>query len=323
MKKYAKWALLGSGFISAAIGGVAVASRKVSQFVVDVALNRDAPKQMRNRKPHRTIVPKEMAEKLEQLSNKLKNSDCETVTIQGNDGEKLVGHWHHQEGDVRVVIAMHGWRSSWSKDFGAIADFWHENGCSVLYAEQRGQNNSGGEYMGFGMIERYDCLKWLQWVNAQFENPMPVYLAGISMGASTVLMTSGFALPENVCGIMADCGFTSAHAIWKHVVDGTTHFSYDFHKKLVENICRKRIQMGAEDYTTLDAMKENKVPVLFIHGTEDTFVPIAMTYENYKACTAPKRLFVVPGATHAMSYMVDQKGYEDTVKSFWQEFDKR
>jgi fermentation-respiration switch protein FrsA (DUF1100 family) len=120
---------------------------------------------------------------------------------------------------------------------------------------------------------------------------------------------------------MADCGFTSAHAIWKHVVDGTTHFSYDFHKKLVEDLCRKRIQMGAEDYTTLDAMKENKVPVLFIHGTDDTFVPITMTYENYKACTAPKRLFVVPGATHAMSYIVDQKGYEETVKSFWQEFD--
>ena len=321
MKKYTRWMLLGAGVTGAAIGAVATAARKVSRLVVDVALNRDAPKQMQNRKPHRNIVPEEMKTKLARLSDKLRESECETVTIYGRDGEKLVGHWHHQKGDVRVIIAMHGWRSSWSKDFGAIADFWHANGCSVLYAEQRGQNNSGGKYMGFGMTERYDCLNWIGWVNAQFENRMPIYLAGISMGASTVLMTGGFSLPDNVCGIMADCGFTSAHAIWKHVVDGTTHFSYDFHKKWVEDLCRKRIQMGAEDYTTLDAMKENKVPVLFIHGTDDSFVPITMTYENYKACTAPKRLFVVPGATHAMSYIVDQKGYEETVKSFWQEFD--
>ena len=321
MKRYAKWALLGAGVAGAAIGAAATAARKVSRLVVDVALNRDAPKQMQNRKPHRNAVSEETKTKLMMLSDKLRESDCEIVTIYGRDGEKLVGHWHHQAGDVRVIIAMHGWRSSWHKDFGPIADFWHANGCSVLYAEQRGQNNSGGKYMGFGMTERYDCLKWIAWVNAQTETPMPLYLAGISMGASTVLMTGGFSLPDNVCGIMADCGFTSAHAIWKHVVDGTTHFSYDFHKKLVEDICRKRIQMGAEDYTTLDAMKENKVPVLFIHGTDDTFVPIAMTYENYKACTAPKRLFVVPGATHAMSYMVDPKGYEETVTSFWQEFD--
>jgi hypothetical protein len=47
---------------------------------------------------------------------------------------------------------MHGWRSSWSHDFGIIAPFWHDNDCCVLFAEQRGQGLSGGNYMGFGML---------------------------------------------------------------------------------------------------------------------------------------------------------------------------
>ncbi len=64
-------------------------------------------------------------------------------------------------------------------------------------------------------------------------------------------------------------------------------------------------------------MKDCSIPVLFIHGTDDTFVPVEMTYENYKACNAPKKLFIVPGATHAMSYLVDKNGYENTVKEFW------
>ena len=68
-------------------------------------------------------------------------------------------------------------------------------------------------------------------------------------------------------------------------------------------------------------MRECKVPVLFIHGTDDRFVPIEMTYENYKACVSPKRLLVVPGAEHAMSYLIDKESYEKTVKEFWNDFD--
>ena len=70
-------------------------------------------------------------------------------------------------------------------------------------------------------------------------------------------------------------------------------------------------------------MQECEVPVLFIHGTDDRFVPVEMTYENYKACVAPKRLFVVPGADHGMSYYVDRIGYEKCMLEFWKEYDKK
>jgi len=325
MKKKAKWIMIGAGITAATatVCGVAAAvSHRISKFVLDTALDRQVPKRLKGTKnPNNSVVPEELKAKVRELSEKLKNSDLETVTITARDGEKLVGHWHHKDTDKRVIIAMHGWRSSWAYDFGTIADFWQDNGSSVLYVEQRGQGESSGEYMGFGMIERYDCLDWIDWVNDRMNDSMPIYLAGISMGASTVLMTAGFELPENVCGIMADCGFTSAHAIWKHVVEGNTHFSYDSRSKVVDDLCKKKIQVGSQDYTTLDAMKECDVPVLFIHGTDDTFVPVEMTYENYKACTAPKTLFVVPGATHAMSYVVDKTGYEKTVKDFWELWD--
>ena len=229
-----------AGLVGVTAGVAAVVSRRISKFFVDEALDRVEPKQMKSGKnPNSSVVPEELKEQVRELSEKLKNSDLETVEITARDGEKLVGHWHHKEGDKRVIIAMHGWRSSWAHDFGAIADFWQDNGSSVLYVEQRGQGESGGEYMGFGMIERFDCLDWIDWVNEKMDDSMPIYLAGISMGASTVLMTAGFELPENVCGIMADCGFTSAHAIWKHVVEGNTRFSYDARSKVVDDLCKK------------------------------------------------------------------------------------
>ena len=98
-------------------------------------------------------------------SERLASAPNETVTITAEDGETLVGHWVPVRHPKRVIIAMHGWRSSWHKDFVMVSEAWRKNGCSVLYAEQRGQNNSGGEYMGFGLTERFDCLSWANWIN--------------------------------------------------------------------------------------------------------------------------------------------------------------
>ena len=75
--------------------------------------------------------------------------------------------------------------------------------------------------------------------------------------------------------------------------------------------------MGTNDYSTLEALKNGKVPVLFIHGTEDQFVPIEMSYQNYCACKAYKRIVVFPGANHGMSYYIDKQLYEKEVKDFW------
>ena len=79
--------------------------------------------------------------------------------------------------------------------------------------------------------------------------------------------------------------------------------------------------MGTKDCSTVEALKNSKVPVLFAHGTNDHFVPVAMTYENYQACTAPKSLLIVPGADHGMSHYMEKDRYEQTMLDFWERFD--
>ena len=77
--------------------------------------------------------------------------------------------------------------------------------------------------------------------------------------------------------------------------------------------------MRPQEYSAADALKVNRIPVLFIHGSDDRFVPVEMTYENYKSCAAPKRLFIVPGANHGMSYYLDREGYQRNTLEFWAE----
>ena len=174
--------------------------------------------------------------------------------------------------------------------------------------------------MTFGYMERYDCLDWIRFVNERTEQKYPVYLAGVSMGASTVLMTAGLDIPENVKGVIADCGFTSAYDIWRYVVKYNMKLSYGLHGLMIDRICQKKINTNSKAITTLTAMQNTKLPILFIHGTDDKFVPVRMTYENYKACNAPKELLIVPSAIHGQSYDAEQEKYEAATKAFWEKY---
>lgn len=318
MNRRTKNVLIGTGVAAA---GVAVASHILTEYMMRVALDRDVPAigRMDRAREYLCGIPNaaEFFRLLEESGEALKHRECEVVEIYSHDGEKLVGHWCECRDAERVIIAMHGWRSSWWRDFGMIADFWHARKCSVLYAEQRGQNGSGGHYMGFGLTERFDCPQWVEWVIQRCGTELPIYLTGVSMGATTVLMAAGLELPDSVKGIIADCGFTSPEEIWEHVAKHNLHLSYGIRRAAANGICKRKIHMSANEYSTVKALESNRIPVLLIHGAADHFVPVEMTYQNYTACAGPKRLFIVPGADHGMSYLVDGEGYRRTMMEFW------
>ncbi|MCC8138417.1 MAG: alpha/beta hydrolase [Clostridiales bacterium] len=353
--------------IAAALGAVTgtaavKAVHNTSKNLADMAMNRELPetanqsKQEAGKPRHsesragamarpasmicwrksRTISGSAKDQELENRKNaaadRLRNSEYKTVEITAHDGIRLTGHFHLVENPKRTIIAVHGWRSSWAREFGLIADFLYKNGCNVLYIEQRAHGASDGEYIGFGLLERFDLLEWIDWINTQGNeqensqslglSALPIYLFGLSMGAATVLMTAGESLPENVHGVIADSGYTSPHDEWRHVAENNLHYHYKLMEKYVDKLSMERIGFSSDEYSATQAMQECRTPVLFIHGTDDTFVPIEMTYENYKVCAAPKRLLVVPGAGHCQSYLLEQERYEEELLRFWQEFDK-
>lgn len=318
-----KKALKISGIAAATTAAASVTAYVTTNYLIKIALDREKPKVMQlvEQRISGSEFNNEFLNDLRVAAERLSEKTNEIVEITSHDGTSLIGHWIPCEHAKRVIIAMHGWRSTWYKDFGMIADFWEKNDCSVLYAEQRGQNNSGGDYIGFGPIERYDCLDWINWVTGRCGSEIPIYLGGVSMGATTVLMAASLALPDNVHGIVGDCGFTSPHAIWKHVANNNLHIAFGIRGAVADALYEKKIQTDTVDYSTMDALQNSSVPVMLIHGTDDHFVPVEMTYENYKACSSPKKLFVVPGADHGMSYYVDKEGYEAVIQDFWRQYD--
>lgn len=309
---------------SAVAGATAYA---VTRLLAKTALDREAPKVApvisgaMSQLIAGSLADEEILTRQKEAAQRLREKNLETVETRAHDGIELVGHWYPCENPKRVVIAMHGWRSSWDMGCGLIADFLHDNHCCVLFAEQRGQNSSGGDYMGLGVTERFDCLQWIRWATDERALDLPIYLSGVSMGATTVLMAAGLDLPRNVHGIVADCAYTSPDEIGRHISNENLHLPYHLRRKIMAGIYEQKNQVKGFDYSTLDALKTNSVPILFIHGAQDQFVPVDMTYQNYIACAAPKRLLIVPGAGHGVSYLVEKERYEKAIKDFWADFD--
>ena len=317
MKKSKKNMIIGSGIAAGAVSAAAAISHGVTRKMASIAMDRPEPKVSERAAERVTGTSADSAfshirkEAAEQLSSR----EHEIVEITAKDGVRLVGHWFYRDDARRTIVAMHGWRSSWVDDFGIISDFWLRSDCNVLFAEQRGQNNSGGDYIGFGLLERYDCADWTFWVQERCS--LPIYLCGVSMGATTVLMASALPLAENVRGIMADCGFTSPHAIWEHVAKDSLRLHYNgWRRKTVDAICSQNLNGESAYYSCEDALRECTLPVLFVHGSDDQFVPVEMTYQNYKACSSEKRLLIVPGAGHGQSYLTEPEKYEAEEKKF-------
>ena len=313
-----KW--MHAGLFTAAAAGIVAASHAITDFLVKVAVDRECPAQdtLARVAIRGSECPREFLEAMRDGAEALEKQPHQIVELKARDGTLLVGHWFAGENPERIIVAMHGWRSGWNWDFGMAAPFLLEKGCAILFAEQRGQGGSGGKHMGLGALERHDCLQWVNWVSKN-RNPdgLPIYLAGVSMGATTVMLCADMALPDTVKGIIADCGFTSANAICKHVVEHNLHLSYGIRSHMADKLCKQKNRAGLRACSATDSLARSKVPVLFIHGSDDHFVPISMTYENYKACQSPKSLFIVPGADHGMSYYADREGYEKNLLRFW------
>lgn len=243
----------------------------------------------------------------------------EEMRIQSRDGVELYGRYYHRKDGAPIILMFHGYRSSCLRDAMGAFRFTEECGYNILMVNQRAHRNSGGKTITFGVKERYDCLDWILHLRNTFGEDTKMFLIGLSMGASTVMMASGLDLPENVRGIIADCGYSSPKEILQSVIKDM---------KLPVGLAYFCVRLSARIYGKFDlhevsaaeALAKTKIPVLFIHGEEDHYVPCEMSRKNYEACASEKELLIVPGADHGMSYMTDTEKYVETFVGFMKKY---
>ena len=216
----------------------------------------------------------------------------------------------------RVVICFHGYTSRSLADFTGLTDYYLRNGYAMLHPDARAHGDSEGKYIGFGCLDRKDALMWVNWVIEKCGEDVEILLHGISMGGATVLMASGLDLPPQVKGIISDCAFSSPKEVFTHVLKTMYHLPSFPVMQGADILNRKLAGYGMDECNAKREVAKAKVPILFIHGSKDTFVPTSMCHEIYNCCASPKKKVIVEDAAHAESYFKDMETYEKALDEF-------
>ena len=197
-----------------------------------------------------------------------------------------------------VVICVHGYKSSMEEDFCDRLEIYRKRGSTVLLLNDRAHGKSEGDYLGFSEHDKRDVARWVQLINNMYDDPK-IYLHGVSMGGAT--------------GIIDDCGFNSIVGISKHLIKDIYHLPYFPFGDLAW--FWSVIITGISFNTSLgeDCVRNTDIPIHFIHGKEDHYVPCSMSENMYEACASPKELLLVDGCGHAAAYLMAKDEYTAAV----------
>lgn len=229
---------------------------------------------------------------------RIRTEQHERCTLKASDGTALAADYYPRENAHGIVIAFHGYASCPENDFCCALGEYLDAGWAVLLVNERACGDSGGQYMTLGVREREDALLWAE--KTAGEHPdLPIVLAGVSMGATTVLTATELSLPANVRGIIADCGFESPRSILLDQAKSRYGMLAPVLVLGADFWARVLLGFSLNAISTVRAMKKCRLPVLFMHGSADTFVSPEYTLRAYDACISTDKRFVsVPGAPH-------------------------
>lgn len=241
------------------------------------------------------------------------NKLSEELCITSDDNLKLKA-WFIKNNTHKYMILCHGYTGC-HKDSIVMALKYNDLGFNTLCPDARGHGESQGKFYGMGYLERKDIKKWMDLIISMDEKA-EIVLYGVSMGAATVMTSMCYYHPSNLKCVVEDCGYGSLYEQFKNVLKNQYHIKYlpilDIASILSKLICKYSFL----ETSIYEKIKNNEVPCLFIHGDKDDFVPYRFVNELYDLNKGPKQIYIVKGAGHATSAILDNCGYYSKIKTF-------
>ncbi|MGI1740046.1 alpha/beta hydrolase [Streptococcus uberis] len=218
----------------------------------------------------------------------------------------------------KTAVVVHGFLNS-KAGMKPYAMLFHDLGYNVLIPDNEAHGQSQGQIIGYGWNDRENVIAWTKELIREDEASRISYF-GLSMGAATVMMASGEKLPKQVVNIIEDCGYSSVWDELKYQAKAMYNLPAFPILYEVSAISKLRTGFTYKEASSVKQLQKNQLPVLFIHGDKDDFVPTRMVYDNYKATKGPKELLIIKGAKHAEAYKVNMKAYQEKIKDFLKKY---
>ena len=228
---------------------------------------------------------------------------CEQIINPADNGQRR-----------RVAVICHGHTVN---HINAIkyATIFYNMGFSIVTYDQCYFGNSEGNFTTLGYYERHDLSTVLDYTRNTFGQDCVIALHGESMGAVTVLDV--LALRSDIDLVIADCPFGTNFGYYCELYTHLTKLPPFPVVEMSKSLAKLKFGYKFDDCNPIDAVKQSNVPICFIHGKDDDLINCHHSVDMYNVCNNPQsELYLVDGARHACSHMVDNKAYADIVKNF-------
>ena len=288
----------------------------IGNFFYKLALNVEKSKAFIAKHHTNTETPEEKNQK--EQNKKWLAEQAKEIAVVSKDGLRLQGYQIQcNVNSHNWVILIHGYTGNARQMVYAAKEFLAE-GFHVLLIDLRGHGKSEGTHIGMGWLDRLDILQWIQEIMRQ-DNKANIVLYGISMGAAAVMMTIGELLPSNVKVAIEDSGYTSIWDEFAWELKTIFHLPPTYVLHCARWVAKRKAGYDIKQGSCIRQLQKTKIPILMIHGTEDSFVPFSMQEELYQAVQGKKQKLVVEGAAHVESYQKQPELYWNTIKEFIKE----
>ncbi|WEV45684.1 alpha/beta hydrolase [Streptococcaceae bacterium ESL0687] len=303
--------IIGLGFVAWFISGAIV--QKDNKWYAKVGHSLANPDIDQNQTDPYAIIERKQNERAQVFwQDKL----TEKIVISSFDNLKLKANLYKvNPTSNKWIIGVHGYRSTGQRDMQLVVEQLSKNGYNFLIPDMRAHGESEGKIITMGHKESMDLLEWINLL-IEREPEAEIILFGGSMGATTTMLVTNNNLPVQIKGAVADCGYTSLElefqSLFKRVFKLPKFPIVNFMSLFIKSLAGFSIK----DVDVTRSLKNNDLPILFIHGTADKFVPHQMAYQNNEATRGPKEIFMVENAPHLSSYIYEEKNYFETVNEF-------
>jgi uncharacterized protein len=258
------------------------------------------------KQPRFIFFPASVIEKTPELFNLPYQEVWLPVKTNLGKAEKMHGWWFKaDQPNAKVLLYLHGNGINIGANIAHTQRFY-QLGFSVLLIDYRGYGRSQGSFPNEMSVYQDAATAWVYLTQQQQIPPQKIFIYGHSLGGAIAIDLA--VKHPKAAGLIVESSFTSI----RDVVSARNLFSIF----PVDLILTQRFE-------SIKKVPQLRMPVLFIHGTDDSTVPSFMSQKLYNAAPEPKQLILIPGAEHNDAAVVAGRKYLQSVQSFVQQAQAR
>lgn len=283
----------------------------VPQKILNYALKRDAASDARRYESILKGYQKRNAAWCKELHD--------TVMQSPNDGAMLHALYRPAaKPTTRTAFIMHGYTGNAASMLNMALFYSEEMGYNVFLPDFYAHGKSEGRMRQMGWLDRRDMVEWMRMANHIFSrngHETQMLVTGVSMGGATTMMVSGEVEREGLSFVkcfVEDCGYTDVYEQFSSVVHGR----YTLFLRWANHRCRRKYGWDFREASAVNQLHDCHLPMLFIHGGADTYVPTRMVHDVYAAKDGEKDIWIPEGVEHARSFDKQNAAYKQRVRDF-------